>query len=98
MLCSEVTDYPGGFVIVNTDFGRMHLFASEAREEILRKIQAGLLCVLFFFWLQFLFFKLSKNLFGKLSLMILYIKLKDLHNLAIDITLRVSIKHSLSEI
>ncbi len=36
---SEVSDYPGGFVIVKTEFGRMHLFASEARDEIFRKIQ-----------------------------------------------------------
>jgi len=36
---SEVSDYPGGFVIVKSDFGRMHLFASEGRDEIIRKIQ-----------------------------------------------------------
>ena len=36
---AEVTDYPGGFAVVKADFGRMHLFASEAREEILRRMQ-----------------------------------------------------------
>ena len=34
-----MTDYPGGFVVVKSEFGRMHLFASEARDEIIRKIQ-----------------------------------------------------------
>ena len=36
---AEVTDYPGGFAVVKADFGRMHLFASEAREDILRRMQ-----------------------------------------------------------
>ena len=36
---SEVSDYPGGFIIVKAGFGRVHLFASEARDEILRKLQ-----------------------------------------------------------
>ena len=26
---SEVSDYPGGFVITKSHFGRMHMFASE---------------------------------------------------------------------
>ncbi len=34
-----MTDYPGGFAVVKADFGRMHLFASEAREDILRRMQ-----------------------------------------------------------
>ena len=34
-----MTDYPGGFVVVKSEFGRMHLFASEARDEIFRKMQ-----------------------------------------------------------
>ena len=33
---AEVSDYPGGFVVVKHDFGRLHLFACEAREEIIR--------------------------------------------------------------
>ncbi len=36
---AELTDYPGGFAVVKADFGRMHLFASEAREEIIRRMQ-----------------------------------------------------------
>ena len=36
---AEVSDYPGGFVIIKSQFGRMHMFASEGREEIIRKLQ-----------------------------------------------------------
>ncbi|XP_059089728.1 dnaJ homolog subfamily C member 13-like [Tigriopus californicus] len=31
----DVPDFPGGFVIQEHDFGRLHLFASEAKKEIL---------------------------------------------------------------
>lgn len=33
-----VSDYPGGFVIVHGGFGRQHLFASEKRDDLLKKI------------------------------------------------------------
>lgn len=33
---SEVSDYPGGFVITKSHFGRMHMFASEG--EIMSKL------------------------------------------------------------
>ena len=36
---SEVSDYPGGFVITKSHFGRMHMFASEGREEIIKRLQ-----------------------------------------------------------
>ena len=36
---SEVLDYPGGFVITKSHFGRMHMFASEGREEIIKRLQ-----------------------------------------------------------
>ena len=35
---AEVSDYPGGFVIQMRDFGRLHMFAAEARADILQKI------------------------------------------------------------
>ena len=38
-LASDVSDYPGGFVLVKSEFGRQHLFASEARDEIVRRMQ-----------------------------------------------------------
>ncbi len=31
-------DYPGGFVLEERLYGRLHLFASESREEILREV------------------------------------------------------------
>ena len=34
----EVSDYPGGLIIQTKDFGRLHMFAAEARPEILQKI------------------------------------------------------------
>jgi DnaJ family protein C protein 13 len=34
----EVTDYPGGFVVQVEPFGRLHLFAAEARAEILQRV------------------------------------------------------------
>ena len=34
----EVTDYPGGFCLEVGPSGRLHLFAAEARTEILQKI------------------------------------------------------------
>ena len=34
----EVPDYPGGFVIEVAPHGRLHLFAAEARSEILAHI------------------------------------------------------------
>jgi DnaJ family protein C protein 13 len=34
----EVPDYPGGFVIEVAPYGRLHLFAAEARSEILGRI------------------------------------------------------------
>lgn len=34
----EVPDYPGGFVIEIAPHGRLHLFAAEARSEILAHI------------------------------------------------------------
>ena len=36
---AEVSDYPGGFVIIKSQFGRMHMFASEGRDEIIKKLQ-----------------------------------------------------------
>ena len=33
---SEVSDYPGGFVITKSHFGRMHMFASEGEQIISR--------------------------------------------------------------
>lgn len=36
---AEVSDYPGGFVVCKANHGRMHLFACEARDEIIRKLQ-----------------------------------------------------------
>ena len=36
---AEVSDYPGGFVVVRSNFGRLHFFATEGREELLRKVQ-----------------------------------------------------------
>ena len=36
---AEVSDYPGGFVVIKSQFGRMHMFASEGRDEIIRKLQ-----------------------------------------------------------
>ena len=34
----DVTDYPGGFVIKESLYGRLHLFAAEAKSEIVSKI------------------------------------------------------------
>ncbi len=34
----EVGDYPGGFVLEEALYGRLHLFASESRDEILREV------------------------------------------------------------
>ena len=34
----EVPDYPGGFVVEEALYGRLHLFASESRDEILREV------------------------------------------------------------
>ena len=34
----EVTDYPGGFVVKSKGFGRLHMFAAEARAEIMQRI------------------------------------------------------------
>ena len=39
---AEVSDYPGGFVVIKSQFGRMHMFASEGREEIIRRLQVML--------------------------------------------------------
>ena len=39
---SDVSDYPGGFVLVKSVFGRMHLFASEGKDEIIKKIQENI--------------------------------------------------------
>lgn len=36
---AEVSDYPGGFVVIKSQFGRMHLFASEGRDEIIKRLQ-----------------------------------------------------------
>lgn len=35
---AEVSDYPGGFVVVNGGFSRLHLFSSEAKDEIIKKV------------------------------------------------------------
>ena len=34
----DVTDYPGGFVIKDSLYGRLHLFAAEAKSEIVSKM------------------------------------------------------------
>ena len=36
---AEVSDYPGGFVVTKSHFGRMHMFASEGRDEIIKRLQ-----------------------------------------------------------
>jgi hypothetical protein len=36
----EVQDYPGGFVIQDALFGRLHLFASEGRSDIIQTVMA----------------------------------------------------------
>lgn len=33
-----LSDYPGGFVIAHGGFGRLHLFASEGREEVVKAL------------------------------------------------------------
>lgn len=40
---AEVSDYPGGFVVVKSQFGRMHFFASEGRDEIIKRLQEAAL-------------------------------------------------------
>eukprot|EP00111_Clytia_hemisphaerica_P021644 TCONS_00063655-protein len=35
---AEVSDYPGGFVVVHGGFNRLHLFSSESKEEIMKKV------------------------------------------------------------
>ncbi|EDV26296.1 uncharacterized protein TRIADDRAFT_21978 [Trichoplax adhaerens] len=35
---TTVSDCPGGFAVIHGGFGRLHVFASESRDEILRKI------------------------------------------------------------
>ena len=35
---SEVSDYPGGFVITKSHFGRMHMFASEGEVKTKRSL------------------------------------------------------------
>ena len=44
---SEVSDYPGGFVITKSHFGRMHMFASEGEQIILEYDS----CILFMIFL-----------------------------------------------
>ena len=36
---AEVGNYPGGFVVVHGGFSRLHLFSSENRDEIIKKVQ-----------------------------------------------------------
>ena len=35
----QVSDYPGGFVVIKSHFGRMHMFASEGKDEIVKRLQ-----------------------------------------------------------
>lgn len=35
---AEVSDYPGGFVVVHGGFSRLHLFSCEQKEEIVKKV------------------------------------------------------------
>jgi hypothetical protein len=34
----DVQDYPGGFVVRDSLFGRLHLFAAESKTEIMQKM------------------------------------------------------------
>ena len=42
---SEVSDYPGGFVITKSHFGRMHMFASEG-DQITSKYNSCILLII----------------------------------------------------
>ena len=36
---AEVSNYPGGFVVVHGGFSRLHLFSCEERDDIIKKVQ-----------------------------------------------------------